>query len=161
MLSGPTAIYGILVKIGLTETLTFILGCAIGITAGFVRGGLIIIISDLLLVPGAWTPFIAGIIGPVFGVGGGVVHRIVKGQVTIRALIMSAALLTFVSELLQNAWFTLFFGAPLYVALAQGTPTLATALANNMILLSTVGARAISYITNSTPGLELVRKNSH
>lgn len=157
MLSGPTPIYGILIKIGLTETLAFILGYAVGITTGLLGGALIIIISDLLVIPGAWTPFIAGIIGLVFGVGGGAVHRIVNGQPTIKVLTLSAALLTLVSEFLQNAWVTLFFGVPLYVTLVQGIPTLATALVNNVVLLSTIGPRIISYISDPASEHQVVR----
>jgi hypothetical protein len=161
MLSGPTPIYGILIKIGLTETLTFILGYAIGATAGLLGGASIIIISDLVVIPGAWTPFIAGIIGLVFGVGGGAVHRIVKGGPTIKVLASSVALLTLLSEFLQNAWVTLFFGVPLYVTLAQGIPTLATALINNVVLLSTIGPRIISYIMDPASEHQVVRATLH
>jgi hypothetical protein len=157
----PIPIYGTLIKIGLTETLTFILGYAISIATGFMGGASIIIISDLLVIPGAWTPFIAGIIGLVFGVGGGVVYRIVKGQPTIKVLALSAALLTLVSEFLQNAWVTLFFGIPLYVTLLQGIPTLATALVNNVVIFSTIGPRIISYIRSPELENQVVRTTSY
>lgn len=149
-LGSPTPLYGILVKVGLTETLAFVSGFVFGSSLGFLTGALIIIISDLFMVPGPWTPFIAAIIG-ILGVGGGGIRRLV-GNPSIVALGISAAVLTVLSEFLQNAWFALFFNIPIAAALAMAIPSLLTAVANNVVLLTTVGVKTIRLIQKLTTG---------
>ena len=50
--------YGVLIKVGLSETLAFICGFVFGPIQGFIAGFLIIIVSDMFSVygPGIWTP---------------------------------------------------------------------------------------------------------
>ena len=142
----PLPFYGIVIKVGLTETLAFIIGLAYGAIAGFVGGALIIIISDLMVLPGPWTPFIAAIIGLVFGVGAGVIRRFETGTPRVRVLGASAIILTIVSETLQNVWVTVFYSIPLAASLISGIPSLITALVNNSILLTVIGPRVIAAI---------------
>jgi uncharacterized membrane protein len=72
----PQPFYGLLIAVGLTETLTFISGFTLGPVAGFVTGASIIVISDMATVPGPWTPFIAVIIG-IIGVIAGIARRFI------------------------------------------------------------------------------------
>lgn len=143
-LESPVTIYGVLIKIGLTETVAFVNGVAFGPIHGFVTGALVIVISDLFMMPGPWTPFIAGIIGVVGSCGG--LLKILKWIPSRRAMIGSAILVTFVSEFLQNLWLTLSFGVPLAVAMVSGMNSLIAALVNNLVLFPTVGLRAIQMI---------------
>lgn len=140
----PSPIFGILIKVGLTETLTFISGFVFGPAVGFLTGALIIIISDLGMIPGAWTPFIAAIIG-LFGVGAGLIRRYVShpGSLTLG---LCAALLTILSEFLQNSWVALFYGIPIWATMITGLPSVVTALINNVILIETIGPRAIKLV---------------
>ena len=147
-LFSPEPFYGVVVKIGLTETLAFIIGLAYGPIVGFTGGASIIVISDLMIYPGPWTPFIAAIIGLVFGVGGGILRRFSNPIPGLRAYGFSAVILTFVSETLQNLWVALTYGEPLLAAMAFGVPTLITALLNNTILLIALGPRVSTAIRN-------------
>jgi len=147
-LAAPIPVYGVLIKVGLTETLAFVSGFVFGPALGFLAGALIIVISDLFMMPGPWTPFIAAIVG-VFGVGGGAIRRLV-GNPSIVALGISAAALTILSEFLQNAWFALSFNIPLTVALAMAIPSMVIAVANNILLLTTVGVKTIGLIQKLT-----------
>jgi uncharacterized membrane protein len=147
-LAAPISVYGVLIKVGLTETLAFVSGFVFGPPLGFLAGALIIVISDLFMMPGPWTPFIAAIIG-ILGVGGGAIRRLVRNP-SIVALGISAAALTILSEFLQNAWFALFFNIPLAAALATGIPSMLTAVANNILLLTTVGVKTIGLIQKLT-----------
>jgi len=147
-LGAPIPLYGVLIKVGLTETLAFVSGFAFGVAPGFLTGALIIVISDLLMMPGPWTPFIAAIIG-VIGVGGGAIRRLV-GNPSVLVLGISAAALTVVSEFLQNAWFAVFFNIQIAAALAMAIPSMLTAVANNVVLLTTVGVKTIQLIQKLT-----------
>lgn len=142
----PTPVYGVVIKLGLTETLTFIIGFVYGAVAGFISGALIIAISDVMFLPGPWTPFIAAIIGLVFGVGAGVIRRFEIGAPRISVLIASAVILTLVSETLQNLWVAVFYSVPLTASLLSGIPSLITALLTNSILLTAIGPRVITAI---------------
>jgi uncharacterized membrane protein len=142
----PVPVYGIVIKIGLTETLTFIIGFVYGIAAGIMGGALIIIISDLAFSPGPWTPFIAAIIGLVFGVGGAVVRRFENETPRVKVLGASSILLTVISEILQNLWVTVFYGIPLIASMISGVPSMIAALLSNTILLAAVGPRIITVI---------------
>ena len=144
----PVPLYGVLIKVGLTETLTFVSGFVFGPALGFLSGALIIVISDLFMMPGFWTPFIAAIIG-IFGLGGAAVRRL-AAKPSILALGASMGVLTVLSEFLQNAWIALFFNAPIAPILLAGVPSLVTALVNNIILLPTVGLRVIKLIQEAT-----------
>jgi uncharacterized membrane protein len=143
-LEAPTSLYGILIKVGLTETLAFVSGFVFGSVMGFLTGALIIVISDLFMLPGPWTPFIAGIIG-VFGAGAGVLRRFPRNPNTA-LLVTATVVLTLLSEFLQNAWVALFFNIPLATTMVTGIPSMVTAVANNVILITTVGWRVIKLI---------------
>ncbi len=144
----PMPFYGIVIKVGLTETLAFIIGFSYGVVAGFIGGAMIIIISDLMVLPGPWTPFIAAIIGLVFGVGGGVIGRFKNPVPGLRVLGASAVILTIVSEILQNWWVAVFYSTPLLATMIYGFSSLITALVNNIILLIAIGPRVITTIRN-------------
>lgn len=148
-LASPVAVYGVLIKVGLTETLAFVGGIVFGPVHGFVTGVLTIVVSDLFMVPGPWTPFISGIIGVVGACGG--LLTMLGVNPSRRVLIGSAVLLTFVSEFLQNLWVALFFGVPVVVALIGGISSLISALVNNVLLFPTVGLRAIRIISDLVP----------
>jgi len=148
-LASPVLLYGLLIKIGLTETLAFVSGILFGPIHGFITGMLTIIVSDLFMSPGPWTPFIAAIIG-IVGFGGGLL-KILGVRSSRRIMIGSAILLTFVSEFLQNLWFALFFGIPMVVALVAGIKSTVSALINNVVLFSTLGPRAIRIIHDLVP----------
>lgn len=147
----PIPIYGILVKIGLVETLTFISGFVFGPIQGFITGALIIVVSDLLTWAGPWTPIIAAIIG-LLGVCGGLLRRVRKNPGLV-FLGVTAVVLTLVSETLQNlytAWFYLVSGMPLVVALVTsfggGIAPMVSAIINNTVLFTTVAPRIIVII---------------
>jgi hypothetical protein len=140
--------YGVVIKIGLTETLAFIIGFTYGVIAGFIGGAMIIVISDLMILPGPWTPFIAAIIGLVFGVGGGVIGHFKNPVPGIKVLGASAVTLTIVSEILQNWWVAVFYSTPFLGTMIYGFSSLVTALVNNTILLIAIGPRVIMAIQN-------------
>jgi hypothetical protein len=142
----PQPFYGVVIKVGLTETLTFMIGFAYGVMAGITGGALIIIISDIMFSPGPWTPFIAAIIGLVFGIGAGVIRRFENGTPGVRVLGVSAVILTVVSETLQNSWVAVFYGVPLTASMISGIPSLIAALVNNALILTAVGPRVITAI---------------
>ena len=148
-LASPVTVYGILIKVGLTETLAFVSGIVFGPVHGFTTGALIIVISDLFMLPGPWTPFISAIIG-VIGACGGLLTML-RVNPSRRIMIGSAVLLTLVSEFLQNLWVALFFGIPVVVALIGGINSLISALVNNVLLFPTVGLRAIQIISDLVP----------
>jgi uncharacterized membrane protein len=151
-LESPGPLYGILIKVGLSETLTIVNGLAIGSVAGFTTGALIVVVSDLFMVPGPWTIFIASIIG-LLGFLSGIVREWFSNPTT-RKLALLAVSLTLLSEALQNAWVSLFYGIPFAATLLTGTPSLVTALLNNVILLSLLGPRIIRLIQKTTRGSE-------
>lgn len=134
-------LYGLLIKVGLSETLAFLSGVLFGPIQGFVTGALIIVVSDLYMMPGPWTPFIAAIIG-LIGIGGGAIHILRKNPSLVQ-LGASAITLTLVSELLQNIWFAVFFELPIEATLLMGIPSIATALVNNTILFTTVVPKVV------------------
>jgi hypothetical protein len=142
----PMPFYGVVIKVGLTETLAFIMGFVYGAAVGFVGGALIIVISDLMVLPGPWTPFIAAIIGVVFGVGAGTIRRFVTSPPKTSLLGASAVTLTVVSEFLQNWWVSAFYGIPLADSMISGIPSLITALVNNTILFTAIGPKVISAV---------------
>jgi len=144
-------IYGVLVKIGLAETLTFVSGFVFGPVQGFVTGLLIIIVSDLFTLVGLWTPFIAVIIG-VLGLLGGLLRRF-KADPGIVFLGFAAVVLTTLSELLQNIWFAWYmwafympetpFVAVLGTVLVGGVKSAVTALINNVVLFMAIAPTII------------------
>jgi len=148
-LASPTAVYGVLIKVGLSETLAFVSGVVFGPIHGFITGMLTIVISDLFMIPGPWTPFISAIIG-VVGFGGGLLNML-RVHPSRRIMIVSAILLTFVSEILQNLWVALFFGVPVVAAIVSGAPSLISALINNVVLFSMLGPRVIRTIRDLVP----------
>lgn len=144
----PEPFFGIMIAVGLTETLTFISGFTLGVVPGFVTGCSIITISDIATLPGAWTPFIALIIG-LIGVIAGVMRSVITTP-TVGMMALSAMLLTLMSETLQNVWVALFYNVPVAVTMVIGLSTLIAALANNIILFTTVGLKIIPIISDSS-----------
>jgi uncharacterized membrane protein len=140
----------VLVKVGLTETLTLVCGFLFGPVMGFLSGAMIIVISDVFTMPGPWTPFIAAIIG-IFGLGGSVIRRF-RSEPGALALGAFATLFTALSEFLQNAWFAWFFNIPIVIVLVMGLPSIATALVNNTILMTILGLKVIRLIQGTIPG---------
>jgi hypothetical protein len=131
-------LHWVVAKIGLTETLTFVNGLALGVSAGFMTGVGIIAVADLAMGwAGAWTPFIAVIIG-LLGMIGGLLRRLIPTP-SRRLMGLSAVCLTGVSELLQTLWFAWFFGVPFIGAFLMGLPSLVAALINNFILFTAIG----------------------
>lgn len=147
-LDTPIPIYGVIIAIGLTETLTFICGFVFGYVAGFVTGAFIIIISDMVVAPGAWTPFIAAIIG-LFGVGAAVVRKIGPKPSPLRLGCFAVAL-TIMSEVLQNLWTAWSGNLSIPFVMIQGLPTLIAALINNAVLIATIGPRVIKLVESAT-----------
>lgn len=98
--------------------------------------------------PGAWTPFIAVIIGAI-GVIGGVVRRFVR-EPTVRMMGLFAVLLTVMSESLQNAWVAIFYNVPFSATMLMGLSTLVAALANNVVLFTALAGRIIRVIKGSS-----------
>jgi uncharacterized membrane protein len=146
-LSSPEPIFGVLIKVGLSETLSFVDGFVYGPVIGFITGSLIIIISDLFTLPGPWTPFIAAIIG-LIGFSAGIIRRAVD-RPSIRFAAGSAVVLTLLSEFLQNAWVAVFYNVPIAASMITGIPSLITALANNVILFTTLGLKVINLLRKS------------
>jgi energy-coupling factor transport system substrate-specific component len=142
----PEPVYGMVIKVGLSETLSFVSGLVFGPVAGFLTGFSIILLSDLAIAPGAWTPFIASIIG-LIGLFGGVL-RYARRQPSAKMMLIYAVPLTLLSEFLQNAWVSVFFNTPILLTMLTGAPTLVTALANNMILFPTIGFKTIKFLQN-------------
>lgn len=142
----PVPVYGVVTKVGLSETLSFVSGFIFGPVAGFVTGFLIILLSDLASPygPGAWTPFIASIIG-LLGICGAIIRRI-RPKPTVSVLLVSAVALTLLSEFLQNAWVSLTYNIPIEGTMIAGFPSLVTAMANNIILFPTVGLKTIKFV---------------
>ena len=150
----PIPIYGILVKIGLSETLAFICGFVFGPVQGFITGALIILVSDLFTWAGLWTPFIAAIIG-LLGFVGGVLRRF-KQNPSITFLGVTAVILTAVSQQLQDIWFAWYMWAfympetPFLIVLAttfvEGISSMITAIVNNTILFMVVAPRIIKVL---------------
>jgi uncharacterized membrane protein len=143
-ISSPQPLYGILVKLGLSETLAFIDGFVYGPATGFLTGFLIILISDMFVLPGPWTPYIAAIIGLV-GMLAGIARRLAS-DMTVAKLAACAVVCTLVSELLQNTWIVVFFNISIVVTFITGFPSLVTALVNNVVLFPTVGLRIIRHL---------------
>jgi len=146
----PTPLYGVLIKIGLTETLAFVSGFVFGPATGFLAGAMIILVSDLFMLPGPWTPFIAAIIG-IFGLGGSVTRRLHR-EPSVLTLGAFTVLFTLLSELLQNIWFAWFFNIPIMITLLMGVPSMVTAVVNNTILITTLGLKVIRLIQDTIPG---------
>jgi len=103
----PLPMYGVVVKIGLAETLTFVSGFVFGPIQGFITGALIIVVSDVLTWAGPWTPLIATIIG-LLGVCAGLLRH-VKENPNVAFFGTAAVILTLVSETLQNLYTTWFY----------------------------------------------------
>lgn len=137
-------LHGILAKVGLTETLTVACGLAFGPLQGFITGALIIVVSDLYMMPGPWTPFIAAIIG-LLGIVGGVLGRFRENPGPIFMTVI-AVVLTLMSEILQNVWFALFFGLPIVAVLVIGATSIVSALINNTVLFPTLGLKTIKIL---------------
>ena len=140
----PPPVFGVLIKVGLTETMAFFSGFVFGPGAGFLTGALIIVISDIYTFPGPWTPFIAAIIG-LFGLIAGIIRRYVDPLGPVK-LGLCAAALTVLSEFLQNSWVTLFYGLPIIVTMMNGLPSAITALVNNVVIIGASGPRVIRLI---------------
>jgi hypothetical protein len=150
------AFYGVLIKVGLSETLAFICGFVFGPIQGFIASVLIIIVSDMFSIygPGLWTPFIASIIGLV-GIGGWMLHRF-KENPSVISMGVAAVILTIVSELLQNIWFAWYMWAfympettfmiVLGMSLVGGIKSMVTALINNTVLFTAVAPRIIKVL---------------
>jgi uncharacterized membrane protein len=155
----PIPIYGVVVKIGLSETLAFTCGFAFGPIQGFITGALVIIISDLFTLPGLWTPFIAIIIG-LFGFFGGMFRRF-RSNPSIMVFGASAIVLTVISELFQNIWFGWYMwafytpGTPFLIVLAatliNGLPSMITAVISNTILFMIVIPRITKVLQEWIP----------
>jgi len=152
--------YGIFVKIGLTETLSFASGFAFGPVQGFLTGVLIIVVSDIFSVngPGLWTPFIAAIIG-LLGVLGGVFRRF-KENPSTAFLAVSAVILTMISELLQDAWFAWYMWAfympetpflmVLVTSLVGGVASIVTGLVNNVVFFTALSPMIMKTLKQQT-----------
>ena len=142
----PTPVFSLVIKIGLSETLSFVSGFVYGPIAGFVTGFLIIVLSDLVSPSGAgaWTPFIAAIIG-LLGICAGFIRR-TRPRPTVLMMTLSAIGLTLLSEFLQNLYVSIAYSVPLIASLTLGLPSLAVAMANNIVLFPTAGRKAIEFI---------------
>lgn len=153
-LSLPTPFYGIVIKIGLIETLTFTCGFVFGPLGGFMTGVISIVVSDLFTLIGIWTPFIAIIIG-IMGIFGSLLRHY-KPNPSLKILGIMAIGVTLLSELLQNIWFVWYMwtfytpGTPfsiiLGITLVQGIPSLIAALIGNFILFTTVVPQIIKIL---------------
>ena len=140
----PEPVYGLVIKVGLSETLSFVSGLVFGPFAGFITGFSIILVSDLAIAPGAWTPFIASIIG-LLGICGGLIRRVRPNPTTLM-MIGCAVWLTLLSEFLQNLWVSVFFNVPIIMTMTTGASSLVIATANNVLLFPTIGIRAVKFI---------------
>ncbi len=149
-------LFGILIAVGLTETLTFIDGFVYGPTAGFVTGFLIILIADIFTQPGPWTPFIAAIIG-LIGLVAGTMRRSDRIP-TVRMLAVSAVLLTLMSELLQNAWVALFYSLPIAGVMTLGIVDFDNGAHKQLHLVHNTGPESHQIVTRTSN--ETVNRNS-
>jgi len=142
----PEPVYAVVTKVGLSETLSFVSGFVFGPLAGFITGFLIILLSDMAspFGPGAWTPYIASIIG-VLGICGGIVRR-VHPKPTVTVALVAGVALTLLSEFLQNAWVSLTYNIPIEGTMLTGISSLVTAMANNVVLFPTVGLKTITFV---------------
>ena len=142
----PEPVYAVVTKVGLSETLSFVSGFVFGPIAGFITGFLIILLSDIASPygPGAWTPYVASIIG-LLGICGGIIRRI-RPRPTVSVALVSAVALTLLSEFLQNAWVSLTYNIPIEATMFTGISSLVTAMANNIILFPTVGLKTITFV---------------
>ena len=142
----PTPAFSAVIKLGLSETLSFVSGFIYGPVAGFVTGFLIILLSDLgsPYGAGAWTPFIASIIG-LLGICAGFIRR-VRPRPTTLMMTASAVVLTLLSEFLQNLWVSLTYNVSIIATMSSGLLSLVAAMANNLILFPTVGTKAIEFV---------------
>jgi len=142
----PTPVFSVVIKIGLSETLSFVSGFVYGPVIGFITGFLIILLSDIASPSGAgaWTPFIASIIG-LLGICAGIIRR-VRPRPSPLMMITSAVGLTLLSESLQNIWVAMFYNAPVIATMLYGLPSLVTAAVNNTVLFPTVGTKAIEFL---------------
>jgi uncharacterized membrane protein len=138
-------VFGVVIKLGLSETLTFVSGFVYGPVAGFTTGFLIILLSDIAspFGAGAWTPFIGSIIG-LLGISAGFIRR-VHSRPTLLMMTISAVGLTLLSEFLQNLWVSLFYNVSIILTMSTGFPSLVAAMANNVILFPTVGTKTIRF----------------
>ena len=143
----PTPAFSVIIKLGLTETLTFVGGFVYGPVAGFVTGFSIVLLSDVVSPsgPGAWTPWIGSIIG-LLGIIAGFFRRAYHRPPTVSMMIICAVALTLLSEFLQNLWVSLTFSVPLVWTMWLGLPSLVSAMANNVVLFPTVGINAIQFV---------------
>jgi len=142
----PSTAFAVTIKFGLSETLSFVAGFTYGPVVGFLTGFLIILLSDMASPygAGAWTPFIASIIG-LLGICAGIIRR-VRPHPTLLIMTVSAVGLTLLSETLQNLWAAVFYGVPIISTMTLGLPSLVAAMANNVVLFPTVGIRAIRFV---------------
>lgn len=150
----PVPIYGIPIKIGLTETLTFVSGFVFGPIQGFITGFLTIVVSDLFILPGLWTPFIAAIIGTL-GLLEGVLRRF-KHNPNVPFLGMAAVVLTMISEVLQNIWLSWYmwtfympstpFMIVFWIVQGGGIYSMVAALINNVVLFVAVAPKTINLL---------------
>jgi len=142
----PGTAFAVVIKLGLSETLSFVSGFVYGPIAGFVTGFLIIVLSDIGTPygAGAWTPFIASIIG-LLGICGGYIRRL-RQRPTALMMIISAIGLTLLSETLQNLYVSFAYGVPIIASIVSGLPSLVSALTNNIIFFPTIGLKVIEFI---------------
>jgi uncharacterized membrane protein len=142
----PGTAFAVVIKLGLSETLSFVSGFVYGPIAGFVTGFLIIVLSDIGTPygAGAWTPFIASIIG-LLGICGGFIRRM-RPRPTVLLMTVSAIGLTLLSETLQNLYTSIAYNVPIALSMSQGLPSLVSALVNNIVFFPTVGIKAIEFI---------------
>ena len=142
----PSPVFGIVIKFGLSETLSFVSGFVYGPIVGFLTGFLIILVSDIASPSGAgaWTPFIGSIIG-LLGLVASLIRR-VKSRPTFLMMTVSAVGVTLLSEFLQNLYVSLAYGIPIIGTMTSGLPSLLAAIVNNIILFPTVGTAAIEFV---------------
>jgi uncharacterized membrane protein len=145
-LLSPEPVYGVVIKVGLSETLSFVSGFIYGPIVGFITGFLIILLSDMASPygPGAWTPFIASIIG-LLGTCAGFI-RLIRPRPAPFMMGVCAVTLTLLSEFLQNLWVSLTYNVPIAVTMATGISSLIAAMVNNIILFPTVGLKTIRFL---------------
>ena len=146
-MESPLPLFAVLIKVGVTETLTVIMGIAYGAASGFLTGFLIIFVSDFFLLPDPSMPFIASIIG-LIGIIAGLNRKWLRNPTSCRMATIAVPL-TLLSETLQNGYVSVFYGIPFPVAMASGLPSLAAALANNVVLFAALGPKLIKLLPSS------------